>query len=213
MEPPIDLRVVGDRIEELLGQLERDPRRPRLGAGPGRRQPRHRAVRRRPGADPRARAERRSTSRERLADDDLVASLLVLHDLHPLDLDDRVRAALDSVRPYLGSHGGDVEVLDIDGDAGVVSLRMLGSCDGCASSSVTLELAVQRGHRGGRARDHPDRRRSGECRRARRARAQPPSRSRSAASPPARSRHGADLRPAGPRSGAGRPARDRGRRS
>jgi len=82
--------------------------------------------------------------RERLADDDLVASLLVLHDLHPLGLEDRVRRALDGVRPYLGSHGGDVEVLAIDGDAGVVTLRMLGSCDGCASSSVTLELAVQR---------------------------------------------------------------------
>jgi Fe-S cluster biogenesis protein NfuA/nitrite reductase/ring-hydroxylating ferredoxin subunit len=80
----------------------------------------------------------------RMADDDLVASLLVLHDLHPLDLEDRVHQAIDSVRPYLGSHGGDVEVLSIDGDAGVVTLRMLGSCDGCASSSVTLELAVQR---------------------------------------------------------------------
>ena len=54
-----------------------------------------------------------------------------------------MRRALDSVRPYLGSHGGDVEVLAVDGDAGVVTLRMLGSCDGCASSSVTLELAVQ----------------------------------------------------------------------
>ena len=84
-----------------------------------------------------------SALRERLADDDLVASLLVLHDLHPLDLDARVRRALESVRPYLGSHGGDVEILAIDGDEGVVTLQMLGSCDGCASSSVTLELAVQ----------------------------------------------------------------------
>lgn len=82
--------------------------------------------------------------RERLADDELVASLLVLHDLHPLGLEDRVRRALEGVRPYLASHGGDVEVLAVDGDAGVVTLRMLGSCDGCASSSVTLELAVQR---------------------------------------------------------------------
>ena len=82
--------------------------------------------------------------RERLAADDLVASLLVLHDLHPLDLDARVRGAIGSIRPYLGSHGGDVEILSIDGDEGVVELRMLGSCDGCSSSSVTLELAVER---------------------------------------------------------------------
>src|SRR5207237_7128121 len=48
---------------------------------------------------------------------------------------------LDDVRPYLGSHGGDVRLLEVTED-GVVRLEMLGSCDGCASSSVTLELAV-----------------------------------------------------------------------
>jgi len=79
----------------------------------------------------------------RLMADDLVASLLVLHGLHPLDLESRVYAALDSVRPYLGSHGGDVEVLGIDEEAGILRLRMLGSCDGCPSSSVTLQMAVK----------------------------------------------------------------------
>jgi Fe-S cluster biogenesis protein NfuA len=49
---------------------------------------------------------------------------------------------LIKVRPYLGSHGGDVELLDVS-DEGVVTLRLLGSCDGCASSSVTLKLAVE----------------------------------------------------------------------
>src|SRR6185437_8863092 len=43
---------------------------------------------------------------------------------------------------YLGSHGGDVELLGVDDD-GVVRLRLLGSCDGCPSSSVTLKLAVE----------------------------------------------------------------------
>jgi Fe-S cluster biogenesis protein NfuA len=80
----------------------------------------------------------------RLVADDLVGSLLIVHDLHPESLGQRVQRAIESVRPYLGSHGGDVEVLDIDDDLGVVTVRMLGSCDGCASSSVTLELAVQR---------------------------------------------------------------------
>ena len=50
--------------------------------------------------------------------------------------------ALDSVRPYLGSHGGDVELLGVTDD-GVVRLRLLGSCDSCPSSTVTLELAVE----------------------------------------------------------------------
>ena len=76
-----------------------------------------------------------------LAADDLVSGLLLVHDLHPYDVTYRVRLALDSVRPYLGSHGGDVELVGID-DAGVATLRLIGSCDGCPSSSVTLELAV-----------------------------------------------------------------------
>lgn len=77
-----------------------------------------------------------------LADDDLVASLLIVHGLHPYDVGMRVEQALDSVRPYLGSHGGDVELLDVTDD-GIVRLRLLGSCDGCPSSSVTLKLAVE----------------------------------------------------------------------
>ncbi len=142
MESSIDLRAAGDQIEELLEHLEqsvggRDWERVQdlvslvtelYGGGLAR-------VLELIGDAPEV--------RERLADDELVASLLVLHDLHPLGLEDRVRRALESVRPYLGSHGGDVEVVSIDGDAGVVTLKMLGSCDGCASSSVTLELAVQ----------------------------------------------------------------------
>ena len=77
-----------------------------------------------------------------LAGDDLVASLLLVHGLHPYDVGMRVEQALESVRPYLGSHGGDVELLEVN-DAGTVRLRLLGSCDGCPSSSVTLKLAVE----------------------------------------------------------------------
>jgi Fe-S cluster biogenesis protein NfuA/nitrite reductase/ring-hydroxylating ferredoxin subunit len=74
--------------------------------------------------------------------DEVVAGLLLVHGLHPHDLRMRVESALESVRPYLGTHGGDVELLEVT-DEGVVSLRLLGSCDGCPSSSVTLELAVE----------------------------------------------------------------------
>ncbi len=77
-----------------------------------------------------------------LAADDLVASLLLVHGLHPYDVGQRVEQALESVRPYLGSHGGDVELLEVN-DQGTVRLRLLGSCDGCPSSSVTLKLAVE----------------------------------------------------------------------
>ncbi len=78
-----------------------------------------------------------------LLDDNLVASLLVLHDLHPISTEERVLAALDTVRPYLGSHAGDVEFLGLDAD-NVVKLRLAGSCDGCPSSTVTVKLAIEK---------------------------------------------------------------------
>src|SRR3984893_11100299 len=78
---------------------------------------------------------------DRLVADDLVASLLLVHGLHPHDVRRRVSDALDRVRPYLGSHGGDVHLLDIDGDT--VQLQFAGSCKSCPSSAVTLELAVE----------------------------------------------------------------------
>jgi Fe-S cluster biogenesis protein NfuA/nitrite reductase/ring-hydroxylating ferredoxin subunit len=77
-----------------------------------------------------------------LASDELVSGLLIIHGLHPESMEARVAGALDSVRPYLGSHGGDVELLDISPE-GVVRLKLLGTCQGCPSSSVTLKFAVE----------------------------------------------------------------------
>jgi Fe-S cluster biogenesis protein NfuA/nitrite reductase/ring-hydroxylating ferredoxin subunit len=76
-----------------------------------------------------------------LADDELVAHLLLLHGLHPVPVRQRVREALDGVLPYLQSHGGDVELVDVE--EGVVRLRLQGSCSGCPSSSMTLKLAIE----------------------------------------------------------------------
>jgi Fe-S cluster biogenesis protein NfuA/nitrite reductase/ring-hydroxylating ferredoxin subunit len=73
--------------------------------------------------------------------DDLVASLLLVHGLHPHSVERRISDALDTVRPYLGSHGGDVSLLEVHGD--VVRLQFSGSCKSCPSSAVTLELAVE----------------------------------------------------------------------
>ncbi|MHB1928948.1 MAG: NifU family protein [Acidimicrobiales bacterium] len=134
----MDVRSVGARIEALLAEAERDPRgRARteelLGlvtdlyggalarvvelVGPG-------------------------VARE-LAADDLIASVLLVHGLHPVSLGQRVEEALQRVRPMLRGHGGDVELVAVDPSAGAVSLRLLGSCDGCPSSAVTLQLAVE----------------------------------------------------------------------
>jgi Fe-S cluster biogenesis protein NfuA/nitrite reductase/ring-hydroxylating ferredoxin subunit len=76
-----------------------------------------------------------------LSEDELVATLLLIHDLHPVPLEDRVRAALDSVRPYMESHGGNVELLSVQD--GVATIHLRGSCSDCAASAVTLELAIK----------------------------------------------------------------------
>lgn len=81
-------------------------------------------------------------AQQAVADDDLVAGLLLVHGLHPLDVSTRVQRALDDVRPYLGSHGGDVTLLEITGD-GLVRLAFTGTCGSCPSSAATLELAVE----------------------------------------------------------------------
>ncbi|MCW2913610.1 MAG: hypothetical protein JWN52_1678 [Actinomycetia bacterium] len=133
-----DLRAVESRIEELLAELGRQP-----------------GVRER--ADELIRllielyeeglgriAELLPAGElDRLAADDLVGSLLILHDLHPHSTMDRVHRALEGVRPYLGSHAGGVELLGL-GDDGVVLLRLEGTCKGCPSSTVTVKLAIER---------------------------------------------------------------------
>jgi len=80
--------------------------------------------------------------RAQLADDGVVASLMLIHGLYPVDLETRVAEALETVRPYMESHGGDVELLGIED--GIAQLRLTGSCSGCAASQSTLELAVER---------------------------------------------------------------------
>jgi Fe-S cluster biogenesis protein NfuA len=78
---------------------------------------------------------------DQLAQDGAVASLLLIHDLYPVGLEERVREALDTVRPYMESHGGNVVLLGIVD--GVAQLALQGSCDGCAASRATLEVAIK----------------------------------------------------------------------
>jgi Fe-S cluster biogenesis protein NfuA len=78
----------------------------------------------------------------RAAGDPEVAGLLLLHGLHPVPLEQRVRRALEGVRPYLASHGCGVRVLGVGDD--VVRVRLERSRHGCRSSAATLRLAVER---------------------------------------------------------------------
>jgi Fe-S cluster biogenesis protein NfuA/nitrite reductase/ring-hydroxylating ferredoxin subunit len=85
--------------------------------------------------------EARERAFEALAEDELVSHLLLLHGLHPLDVQTRVVRALEEVRPYLQSHGGNVEFLGVE--ESVARLRLQGSCSGCPSSTMTLKLAIE----------------------------------------------------------------------
>jgi Fe-S cluster biogenesis protein NfuA len=79
--------------------------------------------------------------RDALLDDGIVASLLLIHGLFPVPLEERVIEALDSVRPFLASHGGNVELISVED--GVARLQLQGSCNGCPSSAATLEHALR----------------------------------------------------------------------
>jgi Fe-S cluster biogenesis protein NfuA/nitrite reductase/ring-hydroxylating ferredoxin subunit len=140
MEAARDLRTVGSRIEELLGQI-RDRGDPTIAETA---EEVVRLVVELYGAGLERTVELAGPEvLDRLLEDELVASLLVLHDLHPKDTETRVLEALDQVRPYLGSHAGGVDFLGVDPE-GVVRLRLQGSCDGCPSSTMTVKLAIER---------------------------------------------------------------------
>jgi Fe-S cluster biogenesis protein NfuA/nitrite reductase/ring-hydroxylating ferredoxin subunit len=82
-----------------------------------------------------------ATILDELSQDGAVASLLLIHDLYPVSLEERVIEALDTVRPYMESHGGNVELAGLED--GVAKLVLQGSCNGCAASRATLELAIK----------------------------------------------------------------------
>jgi Fe-S cluster biogenesis protein NfuA len=75
-----------------------------------------------------------------IAADGLVGSLLVLHDLHPTPVADRIRTALDAIGPHLGSRT--LEFLGIDA-VGLAQVALRGS-EGCRSSAASVTRAIER---------------------------------------------------------------------
>lgn len=76
-----------------------------------------------------------------LVDDPMVHLLFSLHGIIRPDPLTAARAALDSVRPSLQSHGGDVELLRVEN--GVAYVQLSGACNGCSMSSVTMRNTVE----------------------------------------------------------------------
>ncbi len=84
---------------------------------------------------------------EEAAQDETVRTLLLLYDLLPGDELTQAEAALEAIRPYMHSHGGEVEVLGVED--GMVHLRLAGACHGCAGSTLTLRRGIQAALRDG----------------------------------------------------------------
>lgn len=71
----------------------------------------------------------------------LAQALLAMYDLAPVDELLLVEEAIDEVRPYIESHGGEVELLSVED--GAVHVRLGGACQGCAGSATTLRRGVE----------------------------------------------------------------------
>jgi Fe-S cluster biogenesis protein NfuA len=78
---------------------------------------------------------------QKLGRDELVSSVLVLHGLHPLDIETRVIQALDKIRSRLRAHDGEVQLLSVQ--EGVVRLRVQANGHGCGSSGHALKEMVE----------------------------------------------------------------------
>ena len=52
--------------------------------------------------------------------------------------------AMDAIRPALQSDGGDMRLLSLDEETGVVDIELLGACGGCPMSSLTLKAGIER---------------------------------------------------------------------
>ena len=60
-----------------------------------------------------------------------------------MDTIDRIEKTLDTLRPYIASHRGHVEIVDFDESDGVLLVRLGGTCHGCAASTVTLKQGIE----------------------------------------------------------------------
>ncbi|HEC77364.1 MAG TPA: NifU family protein [Thermoplasmatales archaeon] len=57
---------------------------------------------------------------------------------------EKVEKVLEEIRPSLQADGGDVELVSIDEEHGVVRLRLTGACAGCPFSTMTLQMGIEK---------------------------------------------------------------------
>ena len=56
----------------------------------------------------------------------------------------RIEEVLDSIRPAIRADGGDVELLEFDENSGVVEVRLIGACESCPISMMTLKEGIEK---------------------------------------------------------------------
>jgi len=54
-----------------------------------------------------------------------------------------IENVLNVLRQGIAMHGGNVELVDVDGETGIVQVRLQGSCVGCPMSDVTLKAGIE----------------------------------------------------------------------
>ncbi len=57
---------------------------------------------------------------------------------------EKIEEALNNIRPALQADGGDIELVDVDEETGVVKVKLTGACAGCPMSQMTLQMGVER---------------------------------------------------------------------
>lgn len=59
-------------------------------------------------------------------------------------METQVLEAIEAIRPALQSDGGDIRILSLDEETGVLDVELLGACGGCPMSSMTLKAGIER---------------------------------------------------------------------
>ena len=76
----------------------------------------------------------------------LLTSAATIHEKEAIrltDIKEKVIPVMEKIRPMLQADGGDIELIDVSDD-GVVKVKLVGACAGCAMSQYTLKLGVER---------------------------------------------------------------------
>ena len=58
--------------------------------------------------------------------------------------EDKVKTTIEAIRPAIQADGGDIYLRDVDAEAGIVSVELVGACVSCPASTVTLKAGIER---------------------------------------------------------------------